>query len=140
MIWFANENTPRKYLRTLVKAGANVLKGQLVTIDTGEAVACATGAQTDAAVIGLVVENAVAGAECLIALIDPSDLLRIEYTGASKTSLAAADLGLAYDMAVSSGDQKLDLDDTTGGWIYVWGYDNDAKTALVKVGAVDLLH
>jgi len=54
--------------------------------------------------------------------------------GSTKTSLAAADLfGTGFDWDATN--KKLNLDDTTGGFLKVVSYDNVADTADVVIDA-----
>lgn len=120
------------------KTSTTVYAGQIVVNDSG-AIAAATGAQTDAAVIGLCVETSTSGGTCKFVPISNIVLeMDVDRTG-SKTTFAAADLGTLYDMSVSSTNQFIDPDDTTGGWLKLVGYDNDRGVAFAMVTGVDLM-
>lgn len=94
------------------------------------------GAAADTAFVGIVNESKVvgtAGAGTMIEVILAYDnvVFEVPYVGSTKTSLADADIGTAFDLYASDLG-KINLDDTTGGaWVCV-GYDNAKKTSLVK--------
>jgi hypothetical protein len=63
-------------------------------------------------------------------------VIRIDYTGTTKTSLAETDL---YSTAFDLSDKKtLNLDDTTGGMCKVLAFDNDNDTADVVIARANL--
>ncbi len=120
------------------KSATTCYEGQLVKNDSGAA-PCATGAQTDASILGLCIETTTSGGTCKFVPIS-NIVLEIDVnTSGTKTTFAAADLGTLYDMSVSSNDQMIDPDDTTGGWLKLVGYDNDRAVAFAMVTDVDLL-
>lgn len=111
-----------------IKTNADVVAGDLLAITSG-LVGPATAA--DAAIIGIAGGDAASGAMCQVIMLNEMSVIRVPYMGTTKTSLAAADLfGTKFDWDAT---KKLNLDDTTDGFLQVVAYDNTAKTADVVV-------
>ena len=122
-----------------VAATGGVKKGQLVKSATGAAPVAA--AHEGATLLGVTVADA---AQATAATIIPlrGTLLEIDYRpGRTKMSCTAADLGVLYDMYVDSttGEMFIDLDDTTGGYLFIVGYDNIKQKAFCVVDDADIL-
>lgn len=91
----------------------------------------------DTGVIGIAGADAVSGAKVQVNLINGGSVVRVPFTGTTKTTLGAADqFGTKFDWDATN--KKLNLDDTTGGMFLVVGYDNTKKTADVVVSAAAL--
>jgi len=111
-----------------IKTNAAVVAGDLLAITSG-LVGPATAA--DAAIIGIAGGDAASGAKCQVILLNEMSVVRVPYMGTTKTSIVEADLfGTKFDWDAT---KKLNLDDTTGGYLQVVAYDNTAKTADVVV-------
>ena len=131
---------PKKYLRWYTADADECKTGVLVKSNSGaDPVAAAHTGQT---ILGVVVEDSlVADAEVLIHSV-VGEILEIDYYASStKQTFAATDLGTLYDIIAdgTTGEQFLDLDDTTGGFLFLVGYDNDRKKAYVAIDAADIL-
>lgn len=121
-----------------VAASGGVKAGQIVKNATGAAPVAA--AHTGQTILGLAMEDAEAGAAAKIYPLGGT-VLEIDYNADSALQ-GAADfmLGTLYDVVVaSSGEMSIDLDDTTGGFLFLVGYDNTTKKARVVVDEADLL-
>jgi hypothetical protein len=95
------------------KAAETVIKvNSAVTLASGLVVACDAGATS---ILGIAQAGAVADeTEVDVILPVAGDLFECDFSGTTKTSIAQADVGTAFDLA--SGDPTtLNLDDTTGG-------------------------
>lgn len=105
--------------------------GGIVVVSSGLAIggAAAAGAGT---VLGVAEEAKVAGQTTVKVDVTPKAVFEVGYIGTTKTSLGAADLwGTLFNLAAES--QEINLDDTTGGYFKVVGYNNAKKTAEVLI-------
>lgn len=118
-------------MTTKVVTNADVVEGDILAITSG---LVGPLAAADSGVIGIAMAAVSSGAEVPVLLLNSNSVVRVPYTGSTKTSLAAADrFGTAFDWNAAS--KKIDLDDTTGGIFRVVAYDNDNDTADVVVDA-----
>ena len=102
---------------SMIAASGGVLKGQLVKAASNEVTPIAA-AHTGETIVGLCMADTDAGALAPIANV-AGQILRIPIrSGITKTTIVAADYGKLYDIVVTSGDMVIDLDDTTGGFLY----------------------
>lgn len=125
------DNTQPMYKN--IKTSATVTAGQLLVVASG-VVAPAGAAATG--VIGLAMADAASGAEVQVLLLNNKSVIRVPYTAGTKTSLVAADRFVtSFDI---DSNQKMLLDDTTGGILKVVEYNNTAKTADVVVSSTVL--
>ena len=116
----------------------DIKKGQLVKSDTGASPVAA--AHTGQTILGITLEAQAAANGVVYFYPINGQVLEIDFvkTG-TKKSFAVTDLGTQYDMVVTSGNQVLDPDDTTGGFLILVDYNNDASKAYVVIDAADLL-
>lgn len=123
--------SPKPFIKCIVGSGG-VTKHQFASWSSNTAIACAEGVAT-AILIGIAVETYAEGA--IGSFYDVrGELIEMDvYVGSTDDDLAAADIGILYDMYVSSGDCQLDLNDTTGGFLIPQEYDNTLKKAIVRV-------
>lgn len=124
--------------KTYAADASEIIKNQLIKYNTGaDPVAAAHTGQT---ILGVTVEAQ--DTENGVVYYHPiaGQVLQINFlkTG-TKTSFAVTDCGKQYDVVVTAGDQVLDPDDTTGGFLILVDYDNDAGLAYVVLDAADLL-
>ena len=115
-------------------ASETFIKGDPVNMESG---LLDPGVAADTAIVGICNEDIVLGAgdagdmvEVILAL--PDVLFEVDYTAGSKTALADADIGTAFDLAAAD-PSNIDLDDVTGGAWVVVGYDNDRDVAIVRL-------
>lgn len=129
-------------LSVRVAASQTIKAGDILTISSGKA-SKAGQAPTADTVLGVAVEDKTTDGSptdadqvrYIPAL--PDIIWRAVYTGSSKTSLGDADRdGTAFDIDATS--HKVNLDDTTGGWLYVHGFNNTDKVALVRMDPAKL--
>lgn len=120
-----------------IKAGAAIKKGQLLTFSSGTAI-LATAAVATAIVVGVALEDCASGQTALVQGIDSATVLEIDFIGITQKTLTDSDFGKLFDLYVDDGNENnmvLDIDDTTGAYLAVVGYNNDHKKAYVKVPA-----
>jgi hypothetical protein len=116
----------------------NILANQLIKSDTGASPVAAT--HTGQTILGITLEDQDTANGIVYFYPITGQVLEIDFDpDATKTSFAVTDLGSLYDMVVTDGDQVLDPDDTTGGFLFLVGYNNDAHKAYVVVDAADIL-
>ncbi len=129
--------TANRMIQWVAKAGG-VRKYQLVKSDTGATKAAA--AHEGATLLGVANETQLTtGGVCSIYPLKGT-ILEIDYNPAStKQSCTAANLGTQYDLISSDNEHFIDLDDTTGGFLILVGYDNYAKKAYCAVEDADCL-
>lgn len=128
---------PARIIQWHVKAGG-VYADQLVKDDTGAAPVAA--AHTGATLLGVAMETQLTTDGIVRIYPLQGTVLEIDYRpGTTKTTFEVTDLGLQYDMYVSSNVMTVDPDDTTGGYLILIGYDNDAKKGYFAVEAADCL-
>ena len=122
-----------------VAASGGVKAGQIVKSSTGAApVAAAHSGQT---ILGLAMEDAAAGKAAKIYPLGGT-VLEIDFDSASTLQTASDSmLGTLYDIKVdsTSGEMTLDLDDVTGAFCFLVGYDNAKKKGRIVVDEADLL-
>jgi hypothetical protein len=127
-----------RYIRSLdasqptvvaIKTNAAVVAGDILAITSG-LVGPLTAADTG--IIGIAMGDADSGAFCNVMMLTRTSIIRIPYTGTTKTSLTDADcFGTAFDWDGTA--KKLNLDDVTGGTLLVVAYDNTNDTADVVI-------
>lgn len=113
-----------------LKAGGAVTAGRFVVRagDDGYFDMCGDNAVL---VSGIAASTATAEGDVLkIIPCLPDMIYRVAYTGSSKTSLEAADIGNEFGMA---SDGTLDLDNTTNDLFTIVGYDNTNDWAYVTI-------
>lgn len=117
-----------------IVTNAAVIDGELVAITSGLAGPLTAA---DVAILGISMGAYASGATAKVLLLNPMSVIRISYSGTSKTSLAAADKwGTAFDYEATG--KTLNLDDTTGGVFRVVNYNNTDDTADVVISAAKL--
>lgn len=124
--------------KTYAKDASEIIANQLILYNSGaDPVAAAHSGQT---ILGVTVEAQATQNGAVYYHPIAGQVLQINFlkTG-TKTSFAVTDCGKQYDVVVTSGDQVLDPDDTTGGFLILVDYDNDAGLAYVVLDAADLL-
>lgn len=129
---------PKRFLRWYTADANECYRGVLVKSNSGaDPVAAAHTGQT---ILGVVVEDQLtADAEVLIhPAVGEIFEIDIDPT-ATKQTFAVTDLGTLYDIVVTDGEQFIDPDDTTGGFLFLVGYDNDRGVAYVAIDAADIL-
>jgi hypothetical protein len=130
------ENAP--VLKCFAKDASEIIKNQLIKFGSGADPVAAT--HTGQTILGVTVEAQATQNGVVYFHPITGRVLEIEFTKAgTKKSFAVTDLGSQYDIVVTSGDQVLDPDDTSGGFLILVDYDNDAGLAYVVVDAADLL-
>lgn len=115
----------------------SIKEGDLVQITSGK-VEKAVSASTTLVGIAMrdITTTTATDADVIPVILLKSAIIRINYTGTSKSSLSDSDMyGTAFDI---SDEKTLDLDDTSGGMFKVVGYDNDQKTADVVCAAANM--
>lgn len=126
---------PERYIRAL--AGADLKKGQLAIFDTGEAKPAAA-AISAATAYGIVVDDA---DDTEIVYLHPlvgAELEADVYQGGVLTEFTDAMLGLAYDIAVTSGEMEVDPNDTTGGFFVLSDYNNAMQKCYGRIALADI--
>ena len=129
---------PKRIIKWFTLAADKCYQGVLVKSNSGaDPVAAAHSGQT---ILGVVIEDQLTiNSQVLLQSVN-GEVLEVDYYPSStKQTFAVTDLGTLYDIIVSSDEQFLDLDDTTGGFLFLIGYNNDAKKAYVSVDAADIL-
>lgn len=118
----------------LITGSGGLAAGDMVVISSGKAVkaAAAAGAAT---IVGIARETTAENAVCAIDQITSETIISATYTGSSKTSLAATDVGTLFDLSSAS---VVNLDDTTDPIAVCVGYNNTTKQILFKITAADL--
>lgn len=124
-----------------VDASQTIKEGDLVQVNatTGKIVVAAAASTT---LLGIANKDITTGASVTakdnigVTLLKNS-VIRIPFTGTTKTTLAEADLyTVKFDLG---GKNSINLDDTTGGMAQVIAYDNTKKTADVVIAAAALV-
>lgn len=130
---------PNKFIRWYAKAADKCKGGTLVKENTGADPVAAV--HTGATILGVVIEDSLtANAEVMIHTINGT-ILEVDYDPtATLQTFAVTNLGTQYDMVVdaTTGEQFIDPDDTSGGFLVLVGFDNDRKKAYVTVDAADV--
>lgn len=112
------------------KKDEDFARGTPVNLETGLA---NVGAAADTYFVGISnqkVKIVTAGDPLEVILALPDVEFKVPYVGATKKTLADADIGTAFDLSATDAG-VIDLDDTTGGaWIVV-DYDNTNSFAIV---------
>lgn len=123
-----------------VKASVTINEGDLVAIDaTTKYLIPAVAASTD--IVGIAQQTITTGATVTvtdsIGVIPVTDVVvRIEYAGSTKTTLADTDLvTVLFDLTDAN---TMNLDDTTGGMCSVVDYNNTLKYADVIIAAANI--
>lgn len=123
-----------------VKASVTINEGDLVELDgTTRYLQPAVAASTN--LVGIAQQTITTGASVTpddkISVLPLTDVvIRIEYAGTTKTSLADTDLVTTlFDLTDAS---TMNLDDTTGGMCSVVAYDNTRKTADVIIADANI--
>ncbi len=130
-------NSPIKHIEWVTKVGG-VYKGQLVKSDSGATPAAA--AHTGATLLGVALETQLTtGGVAKLAPLKGSVLEIDFFPTATKVSCTAADLGTQFDLRLTGNEMFVDLDDTSGGYLILIGYDNYAKKGYFAVEDVDCL-
>lgn len=125
-----------------IGASQTINVGDLIQID-GTTRKGVVAVAASATLIGIAEEAITTGASVTTADNIPVTLLkgqvmRIDFTGSTKTTLAETDL---YSTAFDLSDKKtINLDDTTGGMCKVLAYDNTNGTADVVVADANLAY
>lgn len=120
--------------RNKVAASKTIKEGDLVAINAG----LLEPAAKDSAVVGIANEPITTTATVTdgdnISFTPITNIVvRLDYTGATKTSLTDADIGTAFNLKDA---RTVDLDDSASGICTLVGYDNKNKTADVVIEPV----
>ena len=118
----------------------DIKKGQLLKEDTGASPVAA--AHDGATLLGVALEDQDTANGIVYIYPLQGTVLEIDfYASATKQTCAVTDLGTQFDINVdgTSGEMTVDLDDTTGGFLYLVGYDNDNKKGYFVVADADIL-
>jgi hypothetical protein len=123
-----------------IAASQTITAGDLLQINAtsrkGEAAVAASSALFGIAQADITTGASVTSADSIPVTLLEGAVIRIAYTGSTKTTLAETDL---YSTAFDLSDKKtLNLDDTTGGMCKVLAYDNDNDTADVVIARANL--
>lgn len=114
--------------------GAAIKKGQIVILDT-TAKPAAEGVATTI-ILGVAAADAASGAT--VKMYHPDQVFAFDvYQGGATDACTAAMLGTAYDIYVdgaagdgsAEGEMYLDLNDTTGAFVHLIGYDKEGTRA-----------
>lgn len=117
-----------------VAASQTITRGTLLALSSGLAAVAASGSST---ILGVAQAPKTTGAsvtdaDTVSVLLARNSVFKVGYTGTTKTSLASADNGTAFD--INTGALTINLDDTTGGMCKLFAtFDNTAKTAHVVI-------
>ena len=107
-------------------------RGDVVKLSAGQVVAAVAG---DAAVLGVIcgVNFEGQGVAPVTAKVHVAKefVYEVAYVGVTKTTLTQADVGSTFDLGANAG--VINLDDVTGGFAKVIGFDNAKKTAYVQL-------
>ena len=124
------------------RVGANqtILEGDLLAIDaTSRYLIVAVAASTDLAGIAqqAITTGATVTPDDKITVLPLTDVvIRVDYVGTTKTTLADTDLVTTlFDLSTAT---AINLDDTTGGMCSVIAYDNTRKTADVIIADANI--
>lgn len=124
-----------------VAASATISEGDLVQLNaTSRYLEPAVAASTT--LVGIAQESITTGAsvtadDAINVIPLTGIVVRVGYTGTTKTSLADTDLGTTlFDLASAT---AIGLDDTTGGMCSVVGYNNTLDTADVIFAAANIV-
>ena len=124
---------PVKQLKMIAGTGG-AKKGQLAVLSSGTAIA-ATEAVASAIILGVFAEAADATDMVMIDPIVPGGCIVADfYQGGSTDAITDAMLGTLYDLYVdgSTGEMYLDLNDTTGAFLFPIGRSDNGLKAYVK--------
>lgn len=133
---------PERMLHWL--AGTDLKKGQFAVLDSGEAKAAAENI-TAATLLGLVMEDCDDAATATIYPVIGTEFEFDIYQGGAVDEATAAMIGTAYDTYVDGaagdgsgeGEHYLDLNDTSGGFVYLMSYNNNTKKAYGRISLPD---
>jgi len=129
MIRVVNEK-PERYMHFISGTGG-LFKGQLCVLDSGTAIAASEGVAS-AILLGIAVEDALAGAIATIYPLTGTELEIDIYQGSTVDVGTAAMIGLVYDIYVDSEDYLLDLNDTGGPFLVLMSYNNEYRKAYAR--------
>jgi len=118
----------------------DIKKGQLLKEDTGASPVAAE--HSGATLLGVALEDQDTANSIVYIYPLQGTVLEIDYyASATKQSLAVTNLGTQYDMNVdgTTGEMTVNLDDTSSGFLYLVGYDNDNKKGYFVVADADIL-
>lgn len=118
-------------------AGANLYKGQLAIIDTGEAKPAAA-ALSPATAFGIVMESVLDTELVQLYPLVGTELEADVYQAGVLKGFTDAMLGLAYDMVVTNNEMEIDPNDTTGGFFVLTGYNNDTQKCYGRLALADI--
>jgi len=128
------------------KTSALCNKGQVVVMNSDLALPAAEAASS-ATVIGVVVESTDTIGD-IVYLHDPNQDFEFDfYQGSSVDVATDAMLGVGYDLYVdgaagdgsAEGEMYLDLNDTSGDFIILVGYDNDRRVGIGRFTQASIL-
>jgi len=124
---------PVKQIKMIAGTGG-AKKGQLAVLSSGTAIA-ASEAVASAIILGVFAEDADATDMVMIDPITAGGYIVADvYQGGATDAITDAMLGTLYDIYVdgSTGEMYLDLNDTTGAFLFPIGRTNDGLKAYVK--------
>lgn len=125
----------RQVMCIKLTSSAAVAAGDIVSVANGKV---APLAAAGTGIMGIACNTvAAADGEVQVQVITDASVIRVPYVGATKTTLAVADLlGTKFDWDATN--KKVNLDDTIGGMFRVLSYDNTDKTADVLISGAAL--
>ena len=127
------------------KTSAACKRGQLLVMNSDLALPAAEAASA-ATVIGVAVADAGSGA--IVSVMDPHQDFEFDlYQGSTIDIATDAMLGVGYDLYVdgaagdgsAEGEMYLDLNDTTGDFIVLVGYDNVRRVGIGRITEASIL-
>jgi hypothetical protein len=130
MIKVINAN-PERIVHYYTGSG-DLTKGQLAKLSSSTAVTATEGATT-AVLLGIVLEDAVAGAICDLYPLSGTEFEIDIYQGSTVDTFADADVGCPFDFYVDSGDFLIDPNDEANPSMVLMSYDNTYKTATARI-------
>lgn len=110
-------------------AGGAIPIGTPVKLSSGKVVKCA--AADSSLVVGVAVNAAAADGDVIEVITNRRAVYKCQYTPGTKTSLATADIGTVFDYDATN--NKINLDDTTGGFFPLVNFNNTGKYAWVTI-------
>jgi len=106
-------------------------KGQLAVLDSGTAIQASEGIAT-AIVLGVSLEDYTAGQVCSLIPVQDNEFEMDVYQGSTTDTFADANIGVPFDIYVSTEDTYLDANDTSGAFLVLQSYDNTNHKATVR--------
>lgn len=119
-----------RFIKAIVGTGG-LYKGQLAQLDTGTAIQAAEGMAT-AIGLGVALEDYAEGAICSLIPLADNEFEMDVYQGSTTDTFTDANIGVPFDIYVSTEDTYLDANDTSGAFLVLQSYDNTNHKATVR--------